>query len=307
MSLILDALKRAEGGDELQSPQGGATPVSSSEDKPALAGRGVVILVAGGILGGAVVAVFNWSDGASLKTPVSEFERSEAVVATSLSKPDSSSPETAPPSFASTDIAAVREVALPPGSEQGVPREQPESVSRDESEPRFKGAVTEADSPTGTSEERIAQLHEQMWLDAQSQGNGDAVVALAPSAPAAESTEPAAVDQMVEPASLAPPIDLARAMEAAARELGESVLVPHPAVLLEHLSQQQKDRVPTIVYSDHDYSSTGESRVTLNGQQLRVGQRLTTIRVVDILVDSVVLEVEGIEFRLRALNTWVNL
>ena len=47
--------------------------------------------------------------------------------------------------------------------------------------------------------------------------------------------------------------------------------------------------------------------MTLNGQQLRVGQRLTTIRVVDILVDSVVLEVEGIEFRLRALNTWVNL
>ena len=306
MSLILDALKRAEGGDELQSPQGGATPVSSIEDKPALAGRGVVILVAGGILGGAVVAVFNGSDGASLKPPVTEFERSEAVVATSLSKPDSSSPETAPPSFASTDIAAVREVALPPGSEQGVPHEQPESVPRDESEPRFKGAITEVDSPTGTSEERIAQLHEQMWLDAQAQGNGD-VAASAPNAPVAESSEPAAVDQMVEPTSLAPPIDLARAMEAAARELGESVLVPHPAVLLEHLSQQQKDRVPTIVYSDHDYSSTGESRVTLNGQQLRVGQRLTTIRVVDILVDSVVLEVDGIEFRLRALNTWVNL
>jgi hypothetical protein len=145
-----------------------------------------------------------------------------------------------------------------------------------------------------------------MWLDAQAQGNGD-VAASAPNAPVAESSEPAAVDRMVEPTSLAPPIDLARAMEAAARELGESVLVPHPAMLLENLSQQQKDRVPTIVYSDHDYSSTGESRVTLNGQQLRVGQRLTTIRVVDILVDSVVLEVEGIEFRLRALNTWVNL
>ena len=47
--------------------------------------------------------------------------------------------------------------------------------------------------------------------------------------------------------------------------------------------------------------------MTLNGQQLRVGQRVATIRVVDILVDSVVLKVEGIEFRLRALNTWVNL
>ena len=306
MSLILDALKRAEGGDEQQVPQGGATPVSSSEDKPALAGRGVLILVAGCILGGAVVAVFNGGDGAAVKTPVSEVERSEAVVATSLSKPDSSSPETAPPSFASPDIAAVQEVALPPGSDQGVPREKPESVHTDEGEPGLKGAMTEADSPAATSQERITQLHEQMWLDAQSQANGD-VVASAPNAPVAESSEPAAVDQMVEPTSLAPPIDLARAMEAAARELGESVLVPHPAVLLENLSQQQKDRIPTIVYSDHDYSSNGESRVTLNGQQLRVGQRAATIRVVDILVDSVVLKVDGIEFRLRALNTWVNL
>jgi hypothetical protein len=38
-----------------------------------------------------------------------------------------------------------------------------------------------------------------------------------------------------------------------------------------------------------------------------VGQRVATIQVIDILVDSVVLNVEGIEFRLRALNTWVNL
>ena len=306
MSLILDALKRAEGGDELQPHQGGTPTVSSSEDKPAPAGRGVVILVAGCLLGGAAVAVFNGSDNGTVETPVSEVERAEAAGAISLSRSNSRSPEKEPSSYASTDLSAVQDMTPPSGSDQGEPRAQPESVPRDESEPGFKGAITEADSPTGTSEERIAQLHEQMWLDAQAQGNGD-VAASAPNAPVAESSEPAAVDQMVEPTSLAPPIDLARAMEAAARELGESVLVPHPAMLLENLSQQQKDRVPTIVYSDHDYSSTGESRVTLNGQQLRVGQRLTTIRVVDILVDSVVLEVDGIEFRLRALNTWVNL
>ena len=173
-----------------------------------------------------------WGDGAALKTPVSEVEPSEPVVATSLSKPDSSSPETAPPSFASTDIAAVQEVALPPGSDQGVPRESSESVHMDEGEPGSKGAITEADSPAATSQERIAQLHEQMWLDAQSQANGD-VVASAPNAPVTESSEPAAVDQIVEPTSLAPPIDLARAI-AAARELGE-LLLPHPAVLLENL------------------------------------------------------------------------
>ena len=107
--------------------------------------------------------------------------------------------------------------------------------------------------------------------------------------------------------SIAPPIDLVAAIERAAREVGEPNLVPHPTVLLENLSQQQKDQIPTIVYTEHVYAEGAAPAVELNGQRLRPGQRVGTMTVEDILVDSVILRVNGISFRLRALNTWVNL
>jgi general secretion pathway protein B len=107
--------------------------------------------------------------------------------------------------------------------------------------------------------------------------------------------------------SIAPPVDLAKAMENAARELGESTLMPHPVPLLESLSQQQKDRIPTIVYTNHDYNVLGASTVELNGKRLGAGQRTDGVVVEEILSDSVVLSLQGTRFRLKALNTWVNL
>ena len=96
-------------------------------------------------------------------------------------------------------------------------------------------------------------------------------------------------------------------MEQAALAAGESTLVPHPVALLENLSQQQKDRVPTIVYSDHGFAASGIASVELNGRRMLAGQQAGGIEVVEILTDSVILRAGGSEFRLRALNTWVNL
>ena len=76
---------------------------------------------------------------------------------------------------------------------------------------------------------------------------------------------------------------------------------------MENLSQQQKDQVPTIVYTAHDFANEGRSSVTLNQRQLREGDRVGSIEVIEILPDSVILKINGVVFRLRALNTWVNL
>ena len=83
--------------------------------------------------------------------------------------------------------------------------------------------------------------------------------------------------------------------------------MPHPVPLLENLSQQQKDRVPTIVYSDHVFAASDIASVELNGKRMLAGQQAGGIEVVEILTDSVILRAGGSEFRLRALNTWVNL
>lgn len=102
-------------------------------------------------------------------------------------------------------------------------------------------------------------------------------------------------------------IDLAELVRRAESQLGKPALVPHDAVLLEDLSQQQKDAIPTIMYSSHDWNPGGVSRVTLNGEALTVGERRGGLKVEEILPDSVVLNWRETAFRLRALNSWVNL
>lgn len=101
-------------------------------------------------------------------------------------------------------------------------------------------------------------------------------------------------------------IDIEALLRKAQAELGETPLSPHPAPLIERLSQQQKNRIPTLIYSEHDWSADKPS-VVINGQRLAVGGRLNNLTVVDVLADSVVVRWDGTEFRLRALNSWVNL
>ncbi|MFK7828449.1 MAG: general secretion pathway protein GspB [Congregibacter sp.] len=102
-------------------------------------------------------------------------------------------------------------------------------------------------------------------------------------------------------------IDLAAILAQVKRETAATELVTHPAPLLEDMSKQFRDRVPTLMYLRHDFNSLGLSTVLINGASLRVGQRTRNVEVREILEDSAVLRFDGSEFRLRALNSWVNL
>ena len=152
-------------------------------------------------------------------------------------------------------------------------------------------------------DERIAALHQQMWSDAASLGAAEGQ-GTEPSDAPISAAEKLDAPGLTDPA---PATSSSSSPSIAAREVGEPSLVPHPAVLLENLSQQQKDQIPTIVYTEHIYADGAAPLVELNGQRLRPGQRTGAITVEDILVDSVILRVNGVSFRLRALNTWVNL
>lgn len=92
-------------------------------------------------------------------------------------------------------------------------------------------------------------------------------------------------------------------------ELEDARLAEHSAPFIAELSQQKKDEIPTIYYKHHDYSNiASESRVALGTKTLQVGGRLSNgVQVDEILPDSVVLSFRGVQFRLRALNSWINL
>lgn len=104
-------------------------------------------------------------------------------------------------------------------------------------------------------------------------------------------------------------IDIEEMVNLARQEAENAELSEHATPFLSQLSQQTKDQVPTIYYTQHDYSNTAsKSSVTLNGKLVRVGGKVAgSIKLLDILPNSVVLSDRGTEFRLRALNSWINL
>ena len=103
------------------------------------------------------------------------------------------------------------------------------------------------------------------------------------------------------------PLDFAAVVQRVQAELGKPALIAHATPLLENLSQQKKNAIPTVMYTVHDWRSGGQSEVTLNDRVLREGQQVNGLKVEEILSDSVILSYRGTAFRLRALNSWVNL
>lgn len=77
--------------------------------------------------------------------------------------------------------------------------------------------------------------------------------------------------------------------------------------LLTQLSARYQRTIPSIDYELHMYAENGRGFVTINGAVLKTGSVIDSgLRVIAVLHDSVVLEFKGKQFRLPALNSWVN-
>lgn len=121
-------------------------------------------------------------------------------------------------------------------------------------------------------------------------------------------SKPAAAEA-VEVATQEQPIDIEKLVLQARDDLEDATLQQHPAPFIASLSQQTKDTIPSIFYGRHNYSGTpSQSSVVLNNKAVKVGgSPAPGLKVDEILPDSVVLSYRGTQFRLRALNSWVNL
>ena len=104
-------------------------------------------------------------------------------------------------------------------------------------------------------------------------------------------------------------VDIDRILQQAREEVKNATIDDHGVPFLADLSQQTKDAIPTLYYQRHDYSSdVNISSIVLNGTPLKVGGSPEPgMKVEEILPDSVVLNYQGTQFRLRALNSWINL
>lgn len=127
-----------------------------------------------------------------------------------------------------------------------------------------------------------------------------------PSQPAPDETSMAVQNLYVrEPA--AAPRQPAKAQSPLPSPRAQEILAAHVPQIHE-LPRALQQSIPSIHYRDHRYHNGPDSRVVLNGQELRVGAQLgQDLRVDDILDDGVVLNFKGQSFKLRARNSWINM
>ena len=300
MSLILDALKRSEQTDSTipYAPADAHQSAGASRLRPVVAA-----LLLGALLG---VGVAMW-----FSRVLPDDAASPRAVASPLGPMDSNQPG----SPASDDQAK----RLNRSSTEPVLSARTESrLLTDPSMRGMAAAPSEASFPsrlvdagqTATAR-AVAELNAQMWSDSES---ADVEAPdRAPETGGGESKAPQLPDtrnassEVAALGTIAPPINLEAAIAEAANAVGERSLVPHAATMIENLSQQQKDDIPTLIYSAHEFQTDGSAAVELNGQRLKVGQRAGPMMIKDILVDSVILENSGVTFRLTALNSWINM
>jgi general secretion pathway protein B len=310
--LILDALKRSGQTDSPISH----VPTDSHHSAGAMRLRPVMAaLLLGAVLGAGVVAWFSLlspddaSSSGSLASPLGPMNSGQPGASAAVGQPQRLNPS-------STDqvpsTQAESRLIVDP-SMRGIAAASPETLTP-------SGLVDTGPTETARA---VAELNAQMWSDSASaaveapDGAPDSVPDRVPDRVPARAASESEAAQLPETRSapseaaglglIPPPIDLEKAIAEAARAVGEQSLVPHAATMIENLSQQQKDDIPTLIYSVHDYQTDGSAAVELNGQRLKIGQRAGQVMVRDILIDSVILENSGVTFRLTALNSWINM
>tara|TARA_B110000503_G_scaffold23427_1_gene36620 strand:- start:7259 stop:8137 length:879 start_codon:yes stop_codon:yes gene_type:complete len=292
VSLILDALNRSR--QDKDSVPNLAT--HHTVDKMASGKRQylpwVAFSVAVVIIGGLVI-------GRLFATPVSDIEvgaPTEQVSKNITTAGESNSTEV-------KEDAAVEEQLVQPAVDSQAP-EAPEALEPvaaalavNSPEPDTAPVAIETTTPISppvAENPAVAQLY-------QNRNVMDA-------AAAQQRTSSAALDLYADTGN-EEPIDIARVLQSARDEMKDATLDEHPVPLLSALSQQVKDDIPTLYYQRHDYSNnTSISTVVMNSKTLKVGGNpVNGVKIEEILPDSVVLSYQGTQFRLRALNSWVNL
>ena len=308
MSMILDAIKRSK-----QGPEGvGSVPSLDTEhyvapDRPiwkkavfkpaSLAALGVMVVVS-------AVWYLPGRDGSD----------------TSVAKGGDSAEEAADQNTADPVAATPKNIGPDAKSQTPLISSTPVLVSstKDDSSRLSSGAIratrpvvipteTQPAKNSGPNAEALSSLYAAMneEVDAalDSSTASDAEIEAAPEAV----NQAAEVKESSEEVEDSTAVDFAEILALAQKELGVQPLVDSSEPLLETLSQQTKDQIPSLIYTEHHYSENGRSEVILNGQSLTERQRVGPFTVVEILPDSVILRWRETQFRVRARNSWINM
>lgn len=286
MSLILDALSRAEG--ERRAQPGAADILSPVPAQPPGPNPWPWLITVIALALALILAWLLWKDDAPRES--TQPTQPGPPPAVQPVREDAQPP--APPVEKTITARAAGEIRL---REPTAPPAQP-------------ATVPDADADAEADAQSVAALYAQPRSSPKASpppavSESSAGAALKPAQPAARSGEAARPEAALQLED----VDLARVLREVRAESEAGQLSPHPVPLLATLSKQFRDALPTLMYLRHDYSSSGRSTVVINGETLAPGQRSRGVEVREVLPDSVILRYGDTDFRLRALNSWVNL
>lgn len=323
MSLILDALNRSR--QERDAVPGLATDHLPNRDRePAPAWRKWLPWIALGAALVIIVGLLLERGAESPSSPAAAQSRDsgnrkaeQAVKQTDIALPSnraSAQGSTGPEDATSVTGAGRTETMTRPAPTRAATESAASATVSSVAEPARSGGASTPDAEVAALYARKDQVPQQAAPAAPANARETAqsptqepVSAASQQAPdAAASVNQVAPEEAVEEEA----VDIEKMVALARDGLENARLAEHPAPFIADLSQRTKDDIPTIFYQRHDYrgDASASSVVVLNGKELRVGGRPATgVKVEEILPDSVVLSYQGTEFRLRALNSWVNL
>jgi general secretion pathway protein B len=320
VSLILDALNRSR---QAANPVPGLDTQHPVERLPVERRQ---YLVWGALA--VALAVIAWllmdrfsappAPSADIGAPVAELSSNIGSAVTSVTtelKARAAVPAPAPQAVVATPEPAVEVAAAPVEIPQVAaaapnPQAQPVVVANTPVPAQDAGGATvePATAVTVRAAENAAVARLYQNRDAEEES-----VTPAPASPAevrpAQRKKPAAAADTSRVARAEESVDIDKILQQAREEVENASIDDHPVPFLSDLSQQTKDDIPTLYYQRHDYSSdTNLSSIVLNGTTFKAGESpLPGMKVEEILPDSVVLNYRGTQFRLRALNSWINL
>lgn len=276
MSLILDALNRAEKerSEPVLAPQSQAAPVLDKGHSAPWVRTLLIVII---ILVAAAIVLFT----VAKPNTAAVAETAEKVIA------DAATAEPAPaPFLIAKQAVEPKPVALAPA-----PRATPPTAAQPSANTQ---ARTIADL-YAHREQTPGVNNPRPTRPADSSAVEQTVAVNAP-APASIQATPAQTQS-----SAADPV-------ASAKTTPDRNSILQGIPLLAAMSPRLQQQVPSIEYSVHVYNEDdGSGAVKLNGQLRRIGSELAPgLRVIAILPDSVVLDLNGTQFRLAALNSWVN-
>jgi general secretion pathway protein B len=280
MSLILDALNRADNERKNQAPLPDLntrhSPLALEPDQASSQWRWWLLAVVLVLI--VVLVVWRWYS-ASQSLPVTAASMQEAKASAASSQAIAPEPVVKPlPAITARVTEAPQGVPSGPVSSLAAVTGGGEKVASSDIQNLY---ADEADAPV------IADTDVKQLYAAEESVGSESIV------------DPFVGSQMPDVTSV--PSEVEREP---ARTFANS-----PVQDFNELPWNTKQKMPTISYQRHDYLAGGISSVVINGQTLGVGNIVATGQFVvqDILVDGVVLKHGDRVFKLRALNGWINM